>query len=74
MYSNDKEQVGKVRISKRTCRLKNIFDWRAYPEEQKDRWYDYIDEEFKRREEGFWFTTMENQLDTRYTLYVLTME
>ena len=36
-------------------RLKNIFDWRAYPEEQKDKWFDYIDEEFKRREEGFWF-------------------
>jgi len=37
-------------------RLKNIFDWRSYPEEQKDQWYDYIDEEFKRRDEGFWFT------------------
>ena len=36
-------------------RLKNIFDWRAYPEEQKDKWFDYIDEEFKRRDEGFWF-------------------
>jgi len=36
-------------------KLKNIFDWRAYPEELKDQWYDYIDEEFKRREEGFWF-------------------
>jgi len=37
-------------------RLKNIFDWRSYPEEQKEQWYDYIDEEFKRRDEGFWFT------------------
>jgi len=37
-------------------RLKNIFDWRAYPEDQKDQWHDYIDEEFRRREEGFWFT------------------
>ena len=37
-------------------RLKNIFDWRAYPEDQKEKWYDYIDEEFRRREEGFWFT------------------
>ena len=36
-------------------RLKNIFDWRSYPEEQKEQWYDYIDEEFKRRDEGFWF-------------------
>ena len=36
-------------------RIKNIFDWRGYPEDQKEKWYDYIDEEFKRREEGFWF-------------------
>jgi hypothetical protein len=36
-------------------RLKNIFDWRSYPDEQKEQWYDYIDEEFKRREQGFWF-------------------
>ena len=36
-------------------RIKNIFDWRAYPEESKDQWFDYIDEEFKRRDEGFWF-------------------
>ena len=36
-------------------KLKNIFDWREYPEERKEDWYDYIDQEFKRREEGFWF-------------------
>ena len=41
---------------KELLRLKNIFDWRNYPEDQKDKWFDYIDEEFKRREEGFWFT------------------
>ena len=40
---------------KELSRLKNIFDWRAYPEDQKEQWYDYIDEEFKRRDEGFWF-------------------
>jgi len=41
---------------KELSRLKNIFDWRSYPEEQKEQWFDYIDEEFKRRDEGFWFT------------------
>ena len=25
-------------------RIKNIFDWRAYPEESKDQWFDYIDD------------------------------
>ncbi len=41
---------------KELAKLKNIFDWRAYPEESKEQWFDYIDEEFKRRDEGFWFT------------------
>ena len=35
--------------------IKNIFDWRMYPDDQKSKWYDYIDEEFQRREDGFWF-------------------
>ena len=37
-------------------RLKNIFDWRSYPDDQKEKWFDYIDEEFNRRDNGFWFT------------------
>ena len=36
-------------------KIKTIFDWKAYPEEQKEQWHDYIDEEFNRREAGFWF-------------------
>ena len=45
----------KLDYPKELSKLKSIFDWRNYPEEQKEQWYDYIDEEFKRREEGFWF-------------------
>jgi hypothetical protein len=45
----------KIEPPKELSKLKNIFDWRSYPDEAKDQWYDYIDEEFKRREEGFWF-------------------
>lgn len=45
---------------KELSRLKNIFDWRSYPESSKEKWYDYIDQEFKRREEGFWFTNNGN--------------
>ena len=45
----------KIDYPKELNKLKSIFDWRAYPEEAKDQWYDYIDEEFKRRDEGFWF-------------------
>ena len=36
-------------------RIKTIFDWKNYPEEFKDQWEPYIDEEFKRRDEGYWF-------------------
>ena len=35
--------------------IKTIFDWKTYPEDFKLKWEQYIDEEFKRREEGFWF-------------------
>ena len=36
-------------------RIKSVFDWDEYPVKFKEKWYDYIDTEFKRREEGFWF-------------------
>ena len=36
-------------------RIKTRFDWEEYPLDFKEEWYDYIDEEFRRREEGFWF-------------------
>jgi len=56
VYSNAKDKWVRFTQPKELERLKNIFDWRAYPEDQKDKWHDYIDEEFRRREEGFWFT------------------
>ena len=37
-------------------KIKSVFDWEEYPNDFKEEWYDYIDKEFKRREEGFWFT------------------
>ena len=45
----------KAEYPKELKNIKNIFDWRNYPDEQKEQWFDYIDEEFKRRDEGFWF-------------------
>ena len=55
VHSNEKDKWEKIEYPKELSKLKNIFDWRNYPEESKDQWYDYIDEEFKRRDEGFWF-------------------
>ena len=56
IFKHDKNKWVKFDYPKELSRVKNIFDWRNYPDEKKDQWYDYIDEEFKRREEGFWFT------------------
>jgi len=35
--------------------IQSIFDWREYPEQFKEKWEPYIDEQFKRRDEGHWF-------------------
>jgi len=56
VYKHPKDKWVRFTQPKELERLKNIFDWRAYPEDQKEKWYDYIDEEFRRREEGFWFS------------------
>ena len=55
VHVHAKRKWQKLEYPKELSKLKNIFDWRSYPEEAKDKWYDYIDEEFKRRDEGFWF-------------------
>jgi hypothetical protein len=36
-------------------KIKTVFDWEEYPKDFKERWYDYIDNEFNKREQGFWF-------------------
>ena len=55
VYMHAKRKWQRIDYPKELSKLKNIFDWRSYPEEAKDQWFDYIDEEFKRRDEGFWF-------------------
>jgi len=40
---------------KELSRIKSTFEWDKYPLEFKEKWFDYIDEEFNRREEGFWY-------------------
>jgi hypothetical protein len=55
VYSNKEKKWKQFEYPKELSRLKNIFDWRAYAEEKKADWFDYIDEEFNRRDNGFWF-------------------
>ena len=42
-------------LPKELKRIKTIFDWEEYSLDFKETWYDYIDTEFNRREQGFWF-------------------
>lgn len=42
-------------LPKELSRIKNIFQWNDMPAEFKNRWIDFIETEFDRREEGFWF-------------------
>ena len=43
------------KFPKELSKIKNVFDWNKYPDVFKERWYDYIDQEFQHREEGFAF-------------------
>jgi hypothetical protein len=42
-------------IPKELEKIKSVFDWNKYPDNFKEKWYDYIDNEFKHRDEGFSF-------------------
>jgi len=35
--------------------ISSVFDWRDYPDDFKEKWEPYIDEQFKKRDEGHWF-------------------
>jgi hypothetical protein len=52
-FDNDKWQV--TEQPKALKRIKTIFDWKEYPNDFKNQYIDYIEEEFRRREEGFWY-------------------
>ena len=51
-------------------RIKTVFDWREYPDDFKEKWYDYIDLEFKRREEGFWYINKDKPVFLTGTHYM----
>ena len=41
-------------------KIKSVFEWNQMPEYFKEKYYDYIDEEFKRRDRGFSFVNKGN--------------
>ena len=36
-------------------KLKTIFDWKELPQDFKNKWHEYIEDEFTKREQGYWF-------------------
>ena len=55
VYNFEKDYWDKLNFPKELSRIKNVFEWEKYPDNFKEKWYDYIDTEFERREKGFWF-------------------
>lgn len=55
VYSNDEKRWKPFDYPKELAQIKSMFDWRDYPDEFKSGWEDYINEEFDRRDNGFWF-------------------
>jgi hypothetical protein len=51
----EEQKWTKAEYPKTLSKIKSVFDWQRYPNSFKEEWYDYIDEEFKRREQGYWF-------------------
>jgi hypothetical protein len=52
-------------MPKQLSRIQSIFQWNEMPSEFKNRWVDYIEQEFDYREKGYWF--MNNGVPTYIT-------
>ena len=52
-FDNDTWQV--TEYPKELQRINTIFDWKNYPVDFKNRYIDYIEDEFAKRDNGFWF-------------------
>ena len=49
------KQWNREELPKQLSKIKSVFEWNNYQQHFKDKWYDYIDGEFKKRDEGYWF-------------------
>ena len=63
VFKNNTWQV--TEYPKELNRIKTIFDWRDYPEDFKNKYIGYIENEFTKRENGFWFSN--NNIPTYIT-------
>ena len=52
---NSKQYWKRVEMPKELNRIQSIFQWNEMASVFKNKWVDYIEQEFDRREEGYWF-------------------
>ena len=59
IYSRNKKKEEqyweRTELPKVLSKIQSIFQWNEMSSDFKDRWVDYIEEEFDRRESGFWY-------------------
>ena len=53
--ANAEQYWERQEIPRELAKIQSIFQWNEKPKEFKDRWVDYIEQEFDHREQGFWF-------------------
>jgi hypothetical protein len=53
--SKSEQYWERIDLPKELSKIQSIFQWNDMPTEFKDRWVDYIEQEFDYRENGFWF-------------------
>jgi len=51
----EEQSWSRLDYPKELSKIKSVFEWNKYPSDFQKKWYNYIDNEFKKREEGFWF-------------------
>ena len=59
-YEFKKDTWDRIDYPKELEKIKSVFEWNQMPEYFKEKYYGYIDEEFKRRDEGFSFINKGN--------------
>ena len=59
-YSNEEKCWQPFEYPKSLSKIKSIFQWNEMSSDFKDTWVGYIEQEFDRREEGFWFNNNGN--------------
>jgi len=68
-YSNEEKCWQPFEYPKSLSKIKSIFQWNEMSSDFKDAWVSYIEQEFDRREEGFWFNNNGNPIYITGTHY-----